>query len=102
MYVCMFLYSAVFSLNIGPLKVLYTFCPPGQTCSFRHQPGFSGKHSSHAAIICATTKSLTFPPLAIAGSHFIQLSELGRHGENENARTSKRYCKKGGFEHGLA
>ena len=26
------------------------FCPPWQTCSFRHQLGFSGKHSSHAAI----------------------------------------------------
>ena len=26
------------------------FCPPWQTCSFRHQLGFSGKHSSDAAI----------------------------------------------------
>ena len=25
--------------------------PPWQTCSFRHQLGFSGKHSSHAAIM---------------------------------------------------
>ena len=34
----------------GPLKALYTFCPPWQTCSFRHQLGFDGKHSSQAAI----------------------------------------------------
>ena len=33
-----------------PLKAPYTFCPPWQTCSFRHQLDFSGKHSSHAAI----------------------------------------------------
>ena len=26
------------------------FCPLWQTCSFRHQLGLSGKHSSHAAI----------------------------------------------------
>ena len=26
---------------------------PWQTCSFRHQLGFSGKHSSHAAITCS-------------------------------------------------
>ena len=53
------------------------FPPPWQTCSFRHQLGFSGKHSSHAAIT-PTTKSLTFPPLSIARYSFIQLSQLGR------------------------
>ena len=26
------------------------FCPSRKTCSFQHQLGFSGKHSSHAAI----------------------------------------------------
>ena len=36
------------------------------------------------------TKSLTFPPLSIARYSFVQLSELGRRGENENAQTSKR------------
>ena len=36
--------------SVGPLKALYTFCLPWQTCSFRHQLGFSGKHSSDAAI----------------------------------------------------
>ena len=39
-------------------------------CSFRHQLGFSWKHSSHAAI--------TFPPLSVARYSFIQLSEQGR------------------------
>ena len=37
--------------NLDPaLKALYAFCPPWQTCSFRHQLGFSGRHSSYAAI----------------------------------------------------
>ena len=53
------------------------FCPPCQTCSFRHQLGFSGKHSSDAALR-AKTKSLTCPPLSIARYSFIQLSQLGR------------------------
>ena len=35
----------------------------------------------------AKTKSLTFPPLSTARYSFIQLSELGRRGENENAQT---------------
>ena len=51
--------------SVGQLKALYTFCPPWQTCSFRHQLGFSGNHSSHAAItrndkithICTTVYS---------------------------------------------
>ena len=38
----------------------------------------------------ATTKSLTCPPLSIARYSFIQLSDLGRRGENKNAETSKR------------
>ena len=36
--------------SVGPLKALYTFFLPWQTCSFQHQLGFSGKLSSHAAI----------------------------------------------------
>ena len=36
--------------SVGSLKALYTFCLPWQTCSFRHQRSFSGKHSSQAAI----------------------------------------------------
>ena len=43
-----FLYSAVSS----PLDLSkrFTLILPWQTCSFRHQLGFSWKHSSHAAI----------------------------------------------------
>ena len=70
-----FIYRSIQS--VGPLKALYTFCPPLQTCSFRHQLGFSGKHSSHAAI-SATTKSRTCPPLYIARYSFIQRNQRGR------------------------
>ena len=55
----------------------FTLFLPWQTYSFRHQLGFSVKHSSHAELR-ATTKSLTFPPLSIARYSFIQLSQLGR------------------------
>ena len=93
-----FLYSAVSS----PLdrSKRFTLFLPWQTCSFRHQLGFSWKHSSHAAI---TRKhySLPFTPLSIARYSFIQLSRLRRREENENAQTSKRYSK-GGFEPGLS
>ena len=49
----------------------------------------SGKHSAtlHTAILREEYK-LTFPPLSIARYTFIQLSELGRRGENENAQSS--------------
>ena len=62
-------------------RALYVL-PPWQTCSFRHQLGFSGKHSSDAVItrkfLRATTKSLPFLPLSIARYSFIQLSQLER------------------------
>ena len=54
------------------------FCPPWQTCSFRHQLGFSGKYSSDELQLRAKTKSLTCPPLSIARYSFIQLSQLER------------------------
>ena len=44
------------------------FFLPRHTCSFRHQLGFSGKHS----------KSLTFPPLSIARYSFKQLGRQWR------------------------
>ena len=59
---------------------------PWQTCSFRHQLDFSGKHSSHASIT-SEDYSFTFPPLSIVMYSFKQLSELGHYGENENAQT---------------
>ena len=70
--------------------------------SFRYQLDFSGKHSSHSEIRCKDY-SLTFPPLSVARYSFIQLSELGRHGENENDQTSKRWIKRwgGGIKAGL-
>ena len=57
---------------------LYKFCLPWQTCSFRHQLGFSGKRSIARQQLRAKAKSLTFPPLSIARYSFIQLSEQGR------------------------
>ena len=60
-----------------------------QTCSFRHQLDFSGKHSNHAAITL-NDYSLTFSPPSIARYSFIQLSGLGRHGEDKNVQYSKR------------
>ena len=66
----------------------FTLFLPWQTCSFRHQLGFSRKHSSHAAIM-RKQYSLTFPPLSIARYSFIQLCGLRRREENENDQTSK-------------
>ena len=34
------------SVGVGPLKALYTFFPPWQSCSFRHQLGFSDSAGS--------------------------------------------------------
>ena len=84
---CMFLYSAISS----PLdhSKRFTLFLPWQTCSFRYQLGFSGKHSSQAAITC-NDYSLTFPPMSIARYSCLQLSELGCHVGNENGQTSKR------------
>ena len=86
----MFLYSAVSS----PLHFI-----PWQTCSFQYQLDFSGQHSSHAAIT-REDHSFTFPPTSIARYSFIQLSELGRRGENKNLPTLKRLQR--GFEPGLS
>ena len=72
------------------------FCTPWQTCSFRHQLGFSGKHSSDAALR-AKTNSLTCPPLSIARYSFIQLSQLG-HQWRERKCPIFETVAKGGFE----
>ena len=68
----------------------FTLFLPWQTCSYRHQLGFSGKYSSHAAIT-RNDYSLTFPLLSIARYLFKQLSRLGYCGENENAKILKRW-----------
>ena len=75
----MFLYSAVSSPLARSKR--FTHFLPWQTGSFRHQLGFSGKHSSHAAIM-PEQWSLIFPPPSIARYWFIQLSGLRHHGEN--------------------
>ena len=68
----MFLYSAVSSaLDRSKRSTLYRW----QTCSLRHQFSFSGKHSSHAAIV-QRLFTYVFPPLSIVRYSFIQLSEL--------------------------
>ena len=61
---------------------------PRQTCSFQHQLRFSGKHFRQAAIM-RNDYSLKFPPPSTVRYSFIQLSELGHHGENEDAKISK-------------
>ena len=91
-----FLYSACIQ-SVGPLKTCALYFTAWQTCSFRHQLGFSGRHSSQAAIM-REDFSLTFPMLSyIASYSFIQLSELG---ENENTQPLKRYQR--GFEPGFS
>ena len=87
----MLLYSAV-SRPLDRSKRFTLFLPwhYNETCSLRHQLEFSGKHSSHAAIT-RNDYSPTFP--SITRYSFIQLSELGCHGENENAQTSKTVAK---------
>ena len=55
--------------------------------SVEHQLDFSGKHSAMQQLlgICI------FPPLSIIARYsFTPLSELGHHGENENAQASIR------------
>ena len=75
--------KVVYSVVSSPLdrSKRFTLFLPWQTCSLRHQLGFSRKHSSYAAIT-RNDYSLTFPPLSIARYSFIQLGELGVNGEN--------------------
>ena len=81
----MFLYSAVSS----PLDRSKRFTlSPWQTCSFRHQLGFSGKHSSHAAIM-RENYSLTFPPLSIARYSFIHLYSCVNWGIEDRTKMAK-------------
>ena len=75
----MFLYSVSSPLDHSNRFTLL----PWQTCSFRHQLDFSGKHSSHAAIM-HEDYPFTFPPLSIVRYLFIQ--SLGRRGKNENGQ----------------
>ena len=61
---------------------------PWQTCSFRYQLDFSGKHSSHTAIMREDFIHISTTVYTQVHS-FIQLSELGCRGENENMKGIK-------------
>ena len=69
----MLLYSAVHWTAQSTLRLADLFIPV-------HQLDFSWKHSSNAAIT----------RISIARCSYIQLSELGHCGENENAQALKR------------
>ena len=92
----MVLYSAV-SSPLGRSK-RFTLSSPGR-------PVHSDTNSASLGSILAMQQlrndySLTFTPLSITRYSFIQLSELERREEKENAHISKRYQR--GFEPGLS
>ena len=62
---------------------------PWQTRSFRLQLYFSGKHSTMLQLL-PEDYWLAFHTISIARYSFIQLSELGRHAENESAQASEK------------
>ena len=72
---------------------------PWQTCSFRHQLDFSGKHSSDPAIR-HEDYSLTFPPLSITKYSFIQLSEQKERTWKERKCTNFETVAKGDSDPG--
>ena len=89
--------KGVFYIVSGPmpLKELYA-SPPSRSVNF-------GTNTASLGIIKSCwllheDYSFTYTPLSIAWYSFIQLSELGHRGENENAQTSKRQQR--GFEPG--
>ena len=91
----MFLYTTVSSsLDPSNFKDVYT-SPPGR-------PFHSNTNSTPRGSINPITARLLFihiiPSLSIASYSFIQLSELGHHGENENVQASK--WQESGFEPG--
>ena len=91
----MFLYSVVSSpLDRSKRFILFL---PWYSCSFRHELGFSWKHSSHAEIT-GNDYSLTFPPLS--GTHLYRWVDWG---VMERTKMPKlRNGNKVGYEPGLA
>ena len=85
-------YTAQYLVRWTALSALYF--TPWQTCSFRHQLDFSGKHSVTQKLR-ATTKSLTFSPLSIVMHSFKQL----RTGALRRMKMPK--IQNGGFEPGI-
>ena len=82
----MFSYSAV-SCPLDNSK-RFTLHPPGRPDRSDTQLDFSEKHSD-ALQLLHKDYSLTFPPLSMARHSLIQLSQLGRGGENGNAQAAK-------------
>ena len=89
-----FLYSACIRWTI---QSAYT-SPPGRPIHSGTNWTCQEAFLSHTAIM-REDYSLIFPPPSIASYSFIQLSELGRRGENTNAL---RNGSKRGFEPGLS
>ena len=84
---CMFLYSVQYPVRCTAQSALHFSSPD--------RPVHSDTNSTSLGSILAMQQlrvktSFTFPLLPVARYSFIQLSELGRRGENENARTLKR------------
>ena len=70
--------------SVGTLRALYS--------SHSGRPAHSGTNSTSLGRHTSITRedySHTFPPLSIARYSFIQLSQLGYGGDNENAQSSK-------------
>ena len=79
--------------SVRPLKTLCT-SPPGRPV---HSDNNSTSLGSIPAMQHYNARRLsTFPPLYMASNSFIQLSELGHHGDNEYAKTSKQ-CQEMGY-----
>ncbi len=85
--------------SVGPLKALYTFCLPWQTCSFRHQLGFSGTHSSEAAI--TPKDQITHISTTVYSQVLIYTAESTGASMERTKIPTLRNGSKGGFEHGL-
>ena len=66
------------------------FSSPGRSVNSDINSASLGSIPDSHASITREYYSLTFPLLSIVRCSFIQLSELGHRGENENAQTSKR------------
>ena len=84
-----FFYKTQYPVHWTTESALHFTASPGRPeGSFSYRLDFSGKHSAMLQLLYEGY-SLTLPPLSITRYSFIQLSEQGRRGENENSQTSK-------------
>ncbi len=81
----MYLYSACIQ-PVGPLQACYT-SPPGRPVHCNTNSTSPGSILAMQQLSVNTIHS-HFKPMSIAECSFIQLTEPGRRGENENAQTS--------------